>query len=152
MGSWSNIDFLLFLESLNCSSSIAQMSSWHFCVFILTVFILTVYNLLWNTAEWDIAVFISFSSLDLEKESSWSTQLISAKWLGEEAETWHYQATPGRNWAHGKSSRRLTSHLISTKPWKHEFFTGYHLMLKGKPKQYQNDLLCSKFVAVWCCT
>lgn len=41
---------------------------------------------------------ICFFSLNLEKEFSWSTQLISAKWLGEEAEMLKgercYQASP----------------------------------------------------------
>lgn len=127
LGSWGNTDFLVFLEIFSCSSSIAQMSSWHltYCVFILTV-----YNLLWKRPafeiQWNAALQFTnlFSSLDLEKELSWSTQLICAKWLSKEAEMLKgercHQAFPDLNWtlfrvSHRKSSRMLMTHLISTK-------------------------------------
>lgn len=65
---------------------------------------LTVYNLMWNgpvfEIQWNGTLQFSnmFFSLNLEKEFSWSTQLISAKWLGEEAEMLKgersYQASP----------------------------------------------------------
>jgi hypothetical protein len=62
-------------------------------------------------SKWDVAVFESFSSLDLEKEFSWPTQFISAQWLVEEAEVMkgerYSQASLELNWAHSRAAREV---------------------------------------------